>query len=63
MRRIVMFKDHEKPAYTRLNDWLIEHPDMTLVDIKPVLSGTNTVTIYAIVEKNTVEKNKEGERE
>ncbi len=58
-----MFHDGEKPAHTRLNEWLNERSDVTLIDIKPVLTRSNTTTIYAIVEMNIVEMKKEGERE
>ncbi len=60
MKRVVSFKDYEKAPCNKLNAWLRDHPDVTLVDIKPVVSKTDLVTLYAIVEVN--EKN-EGERE
>ncbi len=56
MRRVVMFKDHDKSACARLNDWLDKNPDVTLIDIKPILSRTNSTTIYAIVELKENEK-------
>ena len=59
-RRVAMFKDQGKSACNRLNEWLNNHPDALLVDIKPVVSGAGTATIFVILEiaeKN--EKNNE----
>ena len=50
MKKVAKFTDYDKPACTALNDWLNKNPDVTLVDIKPIISKANTVTIFAIVD-------------
>ena len=46
----MLFKDHEKSAHVRLNEWLEKHPDVFLVDIKPAVLGANFTYIFAILE-------------
>ena len=35
MRRVIRFTETNKTACEKLNDWLAEHPQVVLVDIKP----------------------------
>ena len=63
MRRVLVFKDREKPAHVKVNEWLANHPEVTLVDFKPFMLGTNFTAIFAIVEmpempETTVENKK-----
>ncbi len=52
MRRVIRFTETNKTACEKLNDWLAEHPQVVLVDIKPVVIGSNSRTeiVYAIVD-------------
>ena len=57
MRRVLKFKDSDKSANVELNDWLTKNPNAALIDIKPLMSKTNTVTIFAIVDVPEKTKN------
>ena len=52
MRRVIRFWETNKMAYKKLNEWLAEHPQVILVDIKPVVIGSSSRTeiVYAIVD-------------
>ena len=52
MRRVIRFTETNKTACEKLNDWLAEHPQVVLVDIKPVVIGSSSRTeiVYAIVD-------------
>lgn len=52
MIRVIRFEGTNKMAYEKLNDWLAEHPQVNLVDIKPVVIGSSSRTeiVYAIVD-------------
>ena len=52
MRRVIRFTETNKTACEKLNDWLAEHSQVVLVDIKPVVIGSSSRTeiVYAIVD-------------
>ena len=51
MRRVGQFAGSGTLATETLNDWLRDHPEVTLVGIKPIMSEmSNITTIFAIVE-------------
>ena len=52
MRRVIRLEETNKRAHEKLNDWLAEHPQVILVDIKPVVIGSSSrkEIIYAIVD-------------
>ena len=50
MRRVLMFNDHDKPAHMRVNEWLKNHLEVKLVDIKPTVFPNGRAVIFAIVD-------------
>ena len=63
MRRIARFyDDSDKPAHTKINDWLRQNPDATLVDIKPVVSESRPLAVYVILDIPEHTNNSEKEK-
>ena len=52
MRRVIRLEETNKRAHEKLNEWLADHPQVLLMDIKPVVIGSSSRTeiIYAIVD-------------
>lgn len=52
MRRVIRFEETNKMAHEKLNDWLADHPQVILDDIKPIVIGSSSRTeiIYVIVD-------------
>ena len=52
MRRVIRLEETNKRAHEKLDEWLADHPQVLLVDIKPIVIGSSSRTeiIYAIVD-------------
>ena len=51
MRKVARFyDDSDKAAHNKINEWLKQNPSVTLVDIKPIVTGSRSTVIYAILD-------------